>query len=260
MDEIGLHSALHRPGTLVDVGAHDGALTLPFAALPQSRVIAFEPLPPARDRLRAALRAAHGGAVPPHVSVRAEALGRAAGELTLALPWLGGDAIEQWASVVKDFDALRRADPRVTRVDRYQVPVITLDSLALPDVTAIKVDAEGAEEEVLRGAGQTLARCRPLLTVELEERHRAGCTRAVPALLGELGYRGFFVQAGALYPLEAFDAARLQVAPATPADPIVEPYVFLFLFVPPALQRRLAAGMANDWASANRHAAEAIVK
>lgn len=153
--------------------------------------------------------------MPPHVSVRAEALGRAAGELTLALPWLGGDAIEQWASVVKDFDALRRADPRVTRVDRYQVPVITLDSLALPDVTAIKVDAEGAEEEVLRGAGQTLARCRPLLTVELEERHRAGCTRAVPALLGELGYRGFFVQAGALYPLEAFDAARLQVAPAT---------------------------------------------
>ena len=47
MDELGFHSTLHRPGTLLDVGAHDGAFTLPFAALPASRVLAFEPLPAA---------------------------------------------------------------------------------------------------------------------------------------------------------------------------------------------------------------------
>ena len=47
MDEIAFHRAMHRPGTLVDVGAHDGMLTLPFARLPDSRVLAFEPLPPA---------------------------------------------------------------------------------------------------------------------------------------------------------------------------------------------------------------------
>ena len=44
MQEIEFHRALHRPGTIVDVGAHDGRLTLPLAQLPASRVVAFEPL------------------------------------------------------------------------------------------------------------------------------------------------------------------------------------------------------------------------
>ena len=47
MDELAFHRALFRAGTIVDVGAHDGALTLPLAALPGARVLAFEPLPPA---------------------------------------------------------------------------------------------------------------------------------------------------------------------------------------------------------------------
>jgi hypothetical protein len=31
MQEIEFHRALHRPGTIVDAGAHDGRLTLPLA-------------------------------------------------------------------------------------------------------------------------------------------------------------------------------------------------------------------------------------
>ncbi len=41
MDETTFHSLLHRPGTLVDVGAHDGLITIPLARLPASRVIAW---------------------------------------------------------------------------------------------------------------------------------------------------------------------------------------------------------------------------
>jgi hypothetical protein len=52
----------------------------------------------------------------------------------------------------------------------------------------VKLDAEGAEYEVLRGARETLARCRPVLSVEIEERHRPGSTYAVPAFLDGLGY------------------------------------------------------------------------
>jgi len=59
MDEITFHSRLHRPGTILDVGAHDGLLTLPFSQLPNSRVLAFEPLPCAFARLIAALTEAH---------------------------------------------------------------------------------------------------------------------------------------------------------------------------------------------------------
>ena len=241
MCEIAFHRAMHRPGTLVDVGAHDGMATLPFAALPDSRVLAFEPLPPAFARLEAAVRAAYGGAVPPHVCLRREALGAAPGDVTLAVPWLGEDAIEQWASMVKDFDSLQTLDPRISHVSRYAAKVATLDSFALADATAIKVDAEGAEEDVLRGAAETLRRCLPVLSVELEERHRAGCTRAVPAFLAGLGYAGFFHFDGAWQSLRAFDAATMQIAPPTPADPPREPYVSVFVFVPPDLQHRMAA-------------------
>ena len=61
MDEENFHRLLHRPGTLVDIGAHDGLLTIPLARLPGSQVLAFEPLPSAFARLQTALRAAFGG-------------------------------------------------------------------------------------------------------------------------------------------------------------------------------------------------------
>jgi FkbM family methyltransferase len=233
LDEITLHRAMHRPGTLVDVGAHDGLLTLPFAALPASRVVAFEPLPPAFARLQAAVRAAFGGTVPEHVSLRPEALGDTPGWATLAVPWVGSDVNEQWASIVTDFTDLQRDDTRISRIDRYTVPVVTLDGFGFQDVTAIKLDAEGAEEEVLRGAEVTLRRCRPLLSVELEERHRRGCTQAVPAYLAGLGFQGWFTLHGQWRPMAAFDLVTMQQATASPAEfGASDPYVFTFVFLP----------------------------
>ena len=223
MDEITFHARLHRPGTILDVGAHDGLLTLPFARMPGARVIAFEPLPAAFARLRAALIAAFG-AMPPQVELRTEALGAAAGMLTLSVPVLDGVAQEQWASLAKDY-----GDYAAVATQRHPVAVITLDSLGLDDVRHMKVDAEGFEQEVLEGGRATLTRCRPVLSVELEERHRAGATRDVPALLTGLGYETRFWLNGAMQPLSAFDAATMQVASP---DPSVfgasDPYVFTF--------------------------------
>jgi FkbM family methyltransferase len=226
MDEVSVLRALHRPGTIVDVGAHDGALAVALARLPGARVVAFEPLPPARERL---VRAVAGL----DVEVRPEALGVGPGRVVLAAPVVGGVVAEQWASVAKDYDAIAAADPRVEGVRRWEVEVVALDSLGLGDVTAMKVDAEGAEEEVLRGAEATLRRCMPVLTVEIEERHRVGSTRAVPAFLAGLGYRGFFELEGRMRPIEAF-APWMQVASASPASfEASNPYVFVFLFLPP---------------------------
>ncbi|MFM8613808.1 MAG: FkbM family methyltransferase, partial [Alphaproteobacteria bacterium] len=177
MNEENFHRLLHRPGTLVDIGAHDGLLTIPLALLPGSRVLAFEPLPSAFARLQAALRAAFGGA-PDHVACHHLALGDHQGSITLAMPVLDGVAQEQWASTAKDYAA--HVSARVS-VERFTVPMRRLDDFALNEVTAIKLDAEGAEYEILRGARETLRRCRPVLTLEVEERHRQGSTYAVPA-------------------------------------------------------------------------------
>ncbi|NMJ42582.1 FkbM family methyltransferase [Roseomonas sp. JC162] len=242
MDETRFHTLLHRPGTLVDVGAHDGLITIPLARLPRSRVIAFEPLPPAFARLQAALRGAFG-AVPPHVDCRAAALGDSAGEIMLAMPVLDGVAQEQWASTAKDYAAHLSA--RVS-VERFAVPVERLDDLGLADLTAMKVDAEGAEYEILRGARETLLRCRPVMTLEIEERHREGSTWAVPAYLDALGYEVLFELGGEWFPVASLDRATMQRASPDPSVfEASDPYVFVFYALPreiaPALLARLGA-------------------
>lgn len=236
MDETTFHTLLHRPGTLVDAGAHDGLITIPLARLPGSRVLAFEPLPPAFARLQAALREAFGAA-PPHVACHAAALGDHAGAISLAMPVLDGIAQEQWASTAKDYAA--HLSQRVT-VERFTVPLMRIDDLAIADLTGMKIDAEGAEYEILRGARDTLLRCRPVLTIEIEERHRAGSTWSVPAFLDALGYDVLFELDGAWHPIAALDRAMMQRASP---DPSVfessDPYVFVFY----ALPREDAAGM-----------------
>lgn len=231
MDELDFHRRLHRPGTVLDIGAHDGAFTLPFSMLPDTRVIAFEPLPAAFDRLAAAL-----DPLPSHVTLRQEALGDQDGAIALNVPVLDGAPQEQWASVAKDYAGLD--DPRL-HIARHEVRVRRIDGLALQDVTAIKLDAEGAEYEVLRGGRETLLRCRPVLSVEIEERHRAGATWAVPAWLDALGYDGFWEFHGAWNPVAGFDRARMHRASPDPTRfEASDPYVFVFYFLP----REIAPG------------------
>lgn len=51
------------------------------------------------------------------------------------------------------------------------IPMQTLDSFALQDVDLIKVDTEGYEFNVLRGAQETLLRCKPTVIVEQKRDH-----------------------------------------------------------------------------------------
>ncbi len=46
------------------------------------------------------------------------------------------------------------------------IPMVTLDSVGLTDVDFIKIDCEGYEENVLRGAIETIKRDRPVIIVE----------------------------------------------------------------------------------------------
>lgn len=72
------------------------------------------------------------------------------------------------------------------------VEVRTLDSFGLQDVDLIKLDCEGYELFALRGARETLQRCRPVVIVEQKPGHGAtfgvSDTAAVD-YLQELGYR-----------------------------------------------------------------------
>jgi FkbM family methyltransferase len=152
--ELGwLPSALPKGGTFVDVGACYGMYTLVAAKLVggTGRVIAFEPAAEAYSVLRRNVQANDLS----NATTRKVALKDAPGEARLFL----------------------HADPSRNSIGGYgdsgsfeQVKANTLDAeilaLGRPKVHMMKIDAEGAEELVLRGAEQTLSISRPTIVFE----------------------------------------------------------------------------------------------
>ena len=67
------------------------------------------------------------------------------------------------------------------------VPMVSIDSLVLERVDFIKLDVEGMEIDVLRGARKTLQTLKPILCVEIIKSDQA----VIKGLLDELGYRYF---------------------------------------------------------------------
>ncbi len=109
-------------------------------------------------------------------------------------------------------------DPRNTlelassaSIEVITVPTRRLDGYGFAGVGFIKIDVEGHEEMVLRGAVETLRENRPALLVEVEERHNPGCVGRVTAFLADLGYDGFFLDDGRMCPIRDFDASRDQI-------------------------------------------------
>ncbi len=72
------------------------------------------------------------------------------------------------------------AQTRGHNPDRVEyVPLATIDSYDFPKVHLIKLDAEGMELQVLRGATETIRRCRPVLYVEFVKADREALRRAI---------------------------------------------------------------------------------
>jgi len=78
-------------------------------------------------------------------------------------------------------------------LDRHQgdipVRIRTIDSLRLARCGLIKIDVEGFEPKVIRGAAETIRRCRPILYVEND---RADQQQEVIDLVAGLGYRMYW--------------------------------------------------------------------
>lgn len=146
------------------------------------------------------------------------------------MPLIGGRAVTALAS-------LGAPAPGVEH-EVVTVPVATLDE-ALAGRRApslVKVDVEGLELEVLRGAEGTLRAARPTLVVEIEQRHQAAPIDATFAYLRGLGYAGWFFGPRGLAPLDAFDVERDQLAhlgPGVAEYGMPDGYVADFLFAGP---------------------------
>ncbi|MCW2999644.1 MAG: FkbM family methyltransferase [Solirubrobacterales bacterium] len=161
--EIPVQEALRRtiaPGaTVYDIGANIGffaQLAARFAGA-GGRVLAFEPVPAIAELVR---EAAQRSQLSGRIEVRAQAVAARSGTEQL---YVVDDA--SWSHLAS------RGNPggAVLTID---VPVVTLDEVVAagaPPPDVIKLDVEGSEGDVLRGAHDVLRRHRPAIVLELHD-------------------------------------------------------------------------------------------
>lgn len=164
--ELIIAGRLALPGSCAfDVGANVGlfSLDLSRAVGPGGRVIAIEPLPSTVEVLRSNL---HGSGCL-NVEVVQAAAGAAAGKVQLLL---ASDSALHSVSPELPLGQIARGS--------VEVPCVTLDDVwqdaGRPTVSFVKIDVEGGEEAVLRGALAMITACRPSMIVEVHGRERVG--------------------------------------------------------------------------------------
>lgn len=133
--------------TVLDVGASRGQFAL-FAArnFPNSRIICFEPLPGPMSDLKRVLG--------PRVETHATAVGASA-----STAWINISARDDSSSILPIGNRQVEEFPGTAAVDSIEVPVNSLDELLTTPIERpclLKIDVQGLELEVLKGATRTL--------------------------------------------------------------------------------------------------------
>lgn len=213
-----LRRYLDKGMTILDVGAHHGYYTLLASRATGSdgKVIAFEPSPKERVRLREHLEL-NGCS---NVGVESFALEAVEDEKELFLV----DGAEDYCNSLR---------PPVVNAGTTTIKVktTTLDKFlrrkAIDRVDFIKMDVEGAELSVLKGAVELFTRApRPVLLVELYDIRTAPwgyAAREVVQLLAKGGYRWYEIHLdGSLAFVEAdrdvYDANLVAIPPERETD------------------------------------------
>lgn len=176
----------------LDVGANVGAHTVFLSHLVGKRgqVLAFEPLPANIDALKETVRrrARHTNIVILPFAVGNSTLRKE--RVTLKVP--GDDSTQ--ASLALQTTGSWEGKPPVGEV---VVPLTSLDACkdvqSLHDIDLVKIDVEGGELDVLRGASQTLSRHLPLIYCEAYDKWQASFGYSPTDLISfarSLGYSG----------------------------------------------------------------------
>lgn len=168
----------------VDVGAHVGLWSWPMSH-DFARVEAYEPMAAHRECFRANMADALAAG---RATLHDCALGAESGPTVWLRTRTPGSSGDTGVDPEAERSSLRGTVHGPG--DGEPAPLRRLDDFGLADVDLLKVDCEGYELFVLRGAVETLRRCRPVVVVEqkpetgMESRYGIGTTDAVAFLVG----------------------------------------------------------------------------
>jgi FkbM family methyltransferase len=213
-----IHHLCDRTKVSIDIGASIGSYTVHLLNFSR-KCYAFEPRPDSAAYLVGRLAARSN----PRLRVETVALSDHTGDaqLRVLVNDTGRSSIEK-ENPVEESGVVKVLTVPTRRLDDYD---------AIEPVGCIKIDVEGHEDAVLRGAKRILLRDHPSLLIEIEERHKRHSVNTVSNFLGELGYKGFFFRRNRLHPIEMFRVEEHQDVSNIVRDINVEnKYVNNFLF------------------------------
>jgi FkbM family methyltransferase len=222
-----LNDLIDRSGCAIDVGANKGYYTYALAQLPKiRRVEAFEPQPWCSE-----LISAYSKRSGKNINIHTCALSDTNSTLELNIPILRG-RINTTLSV--GLASFKKPD---VEHECVKVPVCRLDDRQLKDIVFIKIDVEGHEESALNGARQTILSEKPVLLIEIENRHlydnQTGIkdVQGIVRLVEELGYQTYFLadrQLLAVSQVEWIESENKHFLVAT----YKSRYIYNFIFIP----------------------------
>lgn len=180
--------------TVCDIGSNKGSFVFWLSRwCRQGKVVAFEPQPQFAQLLARLARHLKLD----NVTVEQKAVFSKSGQADLFVPKGHSPGASLVTKGTGDFETI-------------SVPMVRLDDYfdRSQRIAFMKVDVEGAELEVFKGAERILREQSPLLIFECENRHLNGArVEDVVTYLNALGYTGSLVAGNRLLPVSMFDAA-----------------------------------------------------
>lgn len=175
-----IFSKIKKQGLILDVGANIGIISTHFAKqFPESKIIAFEPVPFNQVTFERVLK--HFKLT--NVVLEKYALGNSNENTSIFVPVEKKVTMQGLASI---------KETNTANAIKFDIEVKKLDDIEKYKtelITAIKIDVENFEYEVLLGAKQTIIRNKPLLYIELwPNENRTFCID----FLSQLGYKAYY--------------------------------------------------------------------
>ena len=176
--DVSLVKNLVQPGSLVaDVGAHKGLYTVPLYRR-GCIVYAFEP----NQHCAMLLERWAKGKKSVYV-VRAGLSDKSGfGKLKIPVDQNGKSHIAS-ASLEKQPEG---------KFIEEEIALSKLDDFNFVDLKFLKLDVEGLEDRVVLGGIETIKRCRPIMLIEVERRHRSKPISVIFNMLFDLDYCAFY--------------------------------------------------------------------
>jgi len=193
---------VHRGDVVFDVGANFGLFTrfLSEAVGEEGKVLSFEPIPQIFEALSQSVKKLKLS----NVECLKLAVSDRPGCAEMAIPLRGDGSRNHYEASLEEVGAGQETET-------FTAEMVSLDGLCadrgLGRVDFIKIDVEGHELSVLRGARRLMGQCRPRILLEVNEPlHEAGHGAEVKAWIEEAGYEIRIFEGGEIVPLQPGEA------------------------------------------------------